>query len=843
MPRLTYTKKLMVYGYANDGDVVHYIDNKTKERLLSGRLAERGILVEGHKEPVTLAKFEALAGKYMVKAPCKYIVLPSGKTMEAALNEIKRVTTMEKSKARDVTSGPKGRRGRKPKDAEMPDGLVVGGIASLLTEAENDDFCAYCGNGGDVVELLRCASCPTAMHASCPSVEDILRAYNSQVVDQKKQAAAVNGHEESEQDEDSDEEAATVRKARRKKAEKKQNIIGEQKNMDVNADVNVDVDGAAQPTEEAGAATPAGPVEGEQERHDQLEERDRDHQATPWYCPACSCCVCGKEIDPMGDQYRGAVHVAPDAADGPYMDILEQCNRLHVGDPIPVAVDPEDSEGGSRRKALYASSDVDIEGTWTGATNLQDVQTQDPLPELPSPPPPPVETCVLVSVTGSKAHATCSRQFPNGMSRGVPFDNDGDRAVLEGLAKVCLRGATNIGSYMNDKRVSFQMIHAASATGQPVHGVAPIYTDDQRFSLRKIISAGWSVVKDSYEEIWDSRTGLNLAPMMLQGMCNLPYLDYSGMHIAVLFINSTVVSIACFRVLGHVAEVPIVATRRELRGIKAGSTLLARLDHELHKLGVKALVTQATYKEGPGAYFPYTPSLNPPGAPLPPPGQEVFGFGLARKEYVDAVVARGGFCVPGVSWVERDTGSWADWSTWSSKLAEIHVRLSQTANLRNRLNLLMIKGVRRPKPEAATELQIEMKMEVEADDIGMAEAPTTDAPTLTQTEGRTEIGIPSDHKDDSTEPDEPMAIEDATVVVKPTKENDTVGINSINTMEVDAEPVPAPLPVPIPATEAMQIDHIKATTKAPADSTDQPDKIDTVVTSLVNDIMSRILSS
>ena len=73
MPRFTYTKKLIVYGYVNDGDVVQYMDSRTNTTLLSGRIHERGILVEGHDEPVSLAKFEALAGRYKVNQAIKNI--------------------------------------------------------------------------------------------------------------------------------------------------------------------------------------------------------------------------------------------------------------------------------------------------------------------------------------------------------------------------------------------------------------------------------------------------------------------------------------------------------------------------------------------------------------------------------------------------------------------------------------------------------------------------------------------------------------------------------------------------------------------------------------------------
>jgi len=102
MPRLTYCKKLMVYGYVQDGETVHYVDQETREKLLAGKITERGILVAGQPDPVSLAKFEALAGRYYVKAPSKYIILPSGMSMDDALCDIKGV----KSEERFVASRP-----------------------------------------------------------------------------------------------------------------------------------------------------------------------------------------------------------------------------------------------------------------------------------------------------------------------------------------------------------------------------------------------------------------------------------------------------------------------------------------------------------------------------------------------------------------------------------------------------------------------------------------------------------------------------------------------------------------------------------------------------------------
>ena len=679
MPRFSYTKKLMVFGYVQDGDTVHYVDMKTRERLLAGRVAEKGILVEGQPEPVSLAKFEALAGRYYVKAPSRYIILPSGRSIEDALNEIR-----GSQPAGDTGTAPRSRKGRGRKSKEYMDEEEIEAsepqvVALSLLEDENDQYCAYCGHGGQVVELRQCSSCPTVLHATCPSVEDILRAHQAMEIEggaTRSTGEMAGGATETAQAKDG--------------AEMK----------------------AANDTRTAGHSDFGG------------HSNARDS----WHCPACLCCMCGKSIDVLGDQYRGAVHVVADAETGPYVDILDSSifNRLHIRHPIPEAEGP--GVGSERTdkvtqgqepasKALSSGEDANVNtGALNGKGNGREKHDQDvgqaagQISTPPAPPAPPSASHVVISASGARAHASCVQQFPHGLANGEPFNKDGDRAILAGLAKLCLRGAVNIGSYAENKQVSFQIIHAAAATGRDIYGVAPLYSEDQKLSLRKVISACWSVVKDSYEEIWDSRTGMNLAPMMLQGACNLPFLDYSGMFLAALFIDSSIVSVVCFRVLGPVAEMPVVATRRDLRGIKAASTLLARLDHELHNLGVKALVTQATYKDGPRRFFPYTPSLNPPGAPLPPPGQEAFGFQIARKAYVDAVISRGGFSVPGISWAECETGRWANWSTWSSKLGEIKVELSPALDIKSRLTLMMIKRVPRSKAPAL-EMGTEVKRE------------------------------------------------------------------------------------------------------------------------------------
>ena len=707
MPRLTYCKKLMVYGYVQDGETVHYVDQETREKLLAGKITERGILVAGQPDPVSLAKFEALAGRYYVKAPSKYIILPSGMSMDDALCDIKGV----KSEERFVASRPaRSGQGRRPGEED----LAPVPLASLLLEDENDPFCVYCGNGGEVVELLQCASCPTVMHASCPSVEDILRAHEAMQAEARASEAS---------------EAAEVAETEDGPAPAPSRVEAEAAGPSVGARTVGHV--------QRGSGTEVGP-------------RDA------WYCPACTCCVCGKSMDVMGDQYRGAVHVMGEAEAGPYVDILDPSlfNRLHIRSSPEEVEGAGNASGGVGKGVDGQQSPHKAKSSEVGMVKANGMSGDERPPEEhddetmrradldpPVSPAPAAGTGVVVSASGARAHSACVDQFPAGLANGEPFDRDGDRATLTALAKVCLRGATSIGSYACNKRVSFQIIHAAAAAGREIHGVTPRYTQAQKESLRKIISAAWVVVKDSYEEIWDSRTGVNLAPMMLQGVSNRPYLDFSGMFIAALFIESSIVSVACFRVLGPVAELPIVATRQELRGNKAASTLLARLDHELHKIGVKVLMTQATYKEGPHRFYPYTPALNPPGVALPPPGQDAFGFQIAHKEHVDLVVAREGFIVPGISWAERETGKWADWSTWSSTLGNVKVDLSPGADLRSRLSLMMIHAVPLPKARGA-----------------MANADIdTDMAPVKETEREAEAGMTSDAVDESMKKvDDPM---------------------------------------------------------------------------------------
>jgi hypothetical protein len=416
-----------------------------------------------------------------------------------------------------------------------------------------------------------------------------------------------------------------------------------------------------------------------------------------WYCPACTCSVCGKYLDQSLEQYRGALLIPPADAQR-YVDILDPMvyKRLVLGrQHLSSTKEPERAVEEIIKKSKQKDQDEPIScAEENDKMNTECKAEENVVLDVDMLEAEPRDTRhqqygIIFSGSGIRLHPSCAKQCHDHVERGTPFCSDDEMAVLKGLVHLCHKGALSISRYACGSRVSFQIIHAAAASGQTAYGISPKYTPAQMLSLRKILSACWAVIKDSYEVIWDSRTGVNLAPMMLQGASKLPFLDYSGMFVAPLFINSIVVSVACFRILGtDVAELPIIATRRDLRGKRAASTLLARLDHELHKLGVKSIMTQATYD----CFTPYMPSLNPPGEPLPTPSNQVFGFKSPRKECVDKVISCGGLIIPGVTWVEKETGQALNWAVWESKLHEVNLELNRSVDEKSRRQLLMIKA-------------------------------------------------------------------------------------------------------------------------------------------------------
>ena len=404
-----------------------------------------------------------------------------------------------------------------------------------------------------------------------------------------------------------------------------------------------------------------------------------------WYCPHCTCSLCGEGIytrpeDMMADVlqvYRGKATC--EESYGTYCDILESNMSKSLLIRCPGSID--------RTKRVEKSSEtslVDIGEFHSKEIGSAPDSKGDELHH-------PRNDCCndvvnkefdeIVSACGARAHARCVANFPDILQSSEPWFRNSEKDVLFDLSRLCWQGAMAIGGYSCGSKVSLQIIHAASASGEADHGISLQYSKEQKFSLRKIVSACWAILKDSYEELWDSRTGENLIPMLLQGTSNPPFVDMSGSYIAPLFINATVVSVACFRLLGHqMAEIPLLATRREIRGCKAGETLLLKLQDLLHSVGIQSVVTPATYCP----FLSYLPANHPPGEPLPSPSQERFGFSIASPETIKYIVAHGGLRIPGVPWAEKSLST-IDWKAWKSVLEETHLHINHISDLDARI--------------------------------------------------------------------------------------------------------------------------------------------------------------
>jgi hypothetical protein len=156
MPRV-FNKQLIELGYVQDGDTVRYVDGDTGQQLLSGKITMAGILVANERKPVSPDKFQALAGRYQVKAPTKHIILPNGVSMADALSEIKRLSTrqdlVEKRVAASRMAGSA--RPRPP---------------TRRSDDSNDDFCGVCQEEGD---LLMCDGCRLSFHGGCIGYQDL----------------------------------------------------------------------------------------------------------------------------------------------------------------------------------------------------------------------------------------------------------------------------------------------------------------------------------------------------------------------------------------------------------------------------------------------------------------------------------------------------------------------------------------------------------------------------------------------------------------------------------------------------------------------------------------------
>lgn len=396
-----------------------------------------------------------------------------------------------------------------------------------------------------------------------------------------------------------------------------------------------------------------------------------------WYCPGCTCCLCNKKMYASVKDltsgikpYRGAACFVGEAASSVvYNDVLDVSiyRKLFLKNQYQGDARGAVKEMGDRPSSVPELMEITLSNHKEHAYPEQGRFEHEQGSGDEN------QSCYEIkSVCGSRAHCSCLREFPQLLCDRMPWYNKLEAKTLTGITHICTQGAIKVGQYSCGSDVFIQIIHAASAAGQQAQGLAPYYTEKQKSSLRKILSACLAVLSDSYNDLWDSRTGANLIPMILQGQYIPPYVDFSGMYVAPLFINSTIVSVACFRLLGsEIVEVPLMATRREIRGCKAGKTLLNKLEDVLHQFGVTTFVTHATYCP----LYPYLPAFHPQGEALPPPSQEKFGFSVASKETVGKVISHGGLRIPGVPWVEKNIGH-VDWTSWMKVLEGTHLQLN-----------------------------------------------------------------------------------------------------------------------------------------------------------------------
>nr|XP_029120181.1 increased DNA methylation 1 [Elaeis guineensis] len=133
------------------------------------------------------------------------------------------------------------------------------------------------------------------------------------------------------------------------------------------------------------------------------------------------------------------------------------------------------------------------------------------------------------------------------------------------------------GLHMNaDTDLRWKLIHGtASAAKNPI--------------LSRIVS----ILHESFKPIKDDATGRDLIKAMVYGR-KIGSRDFNGMHCAVLTVNSFVVSVAIFRVLGcQVAEMPLVATCTQDQGMGYFQSLFWCILRTLSHLGVKHFLVPA----------------------------------------------------------------------------------------------------------------------------------------------------------------------------------------------------------------------------------------------------------
>ncbi|XP_020092860.1 uncharacterized protein LOC109713269 [Ananas comosus] len=110
---------------------------------------------------------------------------------------------------------------------------------------------------------------------------------------------------------------------------------------------------------------------------------------------------------------------------------------------------------------------------------------------------------------------------------------------------------------------------------------------------KSLLSGADTIFRECFDPIVDPATGADLIPPMVYGQ-NVRYQDFSRMLCAVLTEGSSVVSAGLLRVLGgEVAELPIVATRRDTQGLGYFQALFSCIEKLLVSLKVKIFVLPA----------------------------------------------------------------------------------------------------------------------------------------------------------------------------------------------------------------------------------------------------------
>ncbi|KAK9827463.1 hypothetical protein WJX74_003733 [Apatococcus lobatus] len=151
---------------------------------------------------------------------------------------------------------------------------------------------------------------------------------------------------------------------------------------------------------------------------------------------------------------------------------------------------------------------------------------------------------------------------------------------------------------------------AAVADPEACHGWAPKYSELERSQLRDLLWAVRQVLTESFSGgLPDVRVGGDLLPLLLQGWRAPPHspadpagagrCNFSGFHTAVLLSGSSLVSVALVRALGEdAAEIPVVATRPQLRNRGLARRLLAALEEALKSAGVARIAMPAIRASG-----------------------------------------------------------------------------------------------------------------------------------------------------------------------------------------------------------------------------------------------------